>query len=179
MKIVQTTIPSRYIAFDVVSHTTIYDTDSDKPLLIPIGVTKICDNFLCGCNYLTKPPIIPNSVTSIGNEFLARCSNLNEPPRIPNSVTTIGDEFLDGCYNLKEPPIFPYSVTLGDSFLGGEGHFPFALAETFYKWCIDELGSSVTYNMSNEYWQRKRHVKTQTLVFVLDIPCHIIYNYVL
>ena len=79
-----------------------------KALIIPNGVTSICDYAFRDCEELTSITI-PNSVTSIGNSAFSRCIGLTSIT-IPNSVTSICDYAFFGCIGLTSITI-PNSVT--------------------------------------------------------------------
>ena len=80
-----------------------------KNLIIPNGVTSICDRAFDGCSGLTSV-IIPNSVTSIGVVAFRYCFGLTSIT-IPNSVTSIKSEAFYGVdfltiISLIENPFF-------------------------------------------------------------------------
>lgn len=173
-----------------------------KPPIIPETVTTIGREFLWGCRNLKKPPIIPDTVTTIGHDFLSYCTGLTRPPIIPSSVKKIENWFLSHCYSLTEPPILSLSVTsIGKGFLFGCDvkeppiipisvtkigyHFLFECdgefidnytIRNFKKWNI-HTGQIV--RPSPLYIKRKKQVRDAILSFVLDLPCHIIFDYIL
>ena len=77
-------------------------------LVIPNGVTSICDNAFYGCSGLNTVTI-PNGLTTIGEEAFCRCSGLTSIT-IPNSVTRIGGGAFYACSSLTSVTI-PNSVT--------------------------------------------------------------------
>ena len=64
-------------------------------LVIPNGVTSICDYVFCGYTSLTNITI-PNSVTSIGEQAFLGCTSLISIT-IPDSVTFIGSWAFGNC----------------------------------------------------------------------------------
>lgn len=77
-------------------------------LVIPNGVTSICDNAFYGCSGLNTVTI-PNGLTTIGEDAFCHCSGLTSIT-IPNSVTRIGGGAFYACSSLTSVTI-PNSVT--------------------------------------------------------------------
>ena len=75
-------------------------------VVIPEGVTVICDHAFYGCSNLTSV-VIPNSVTRIGGRAFGCCDDLTSIV-IPDSMTRIDNYAFADCGKLK-------SVTLPDS----------------------------------------------------------------
>ncbi len=69
-----------------------------KDLVIPDGVTSICDHAFYGCSGITSVTI-PGSVTSIGFNAFYGCTGLTSVT-IPGSVTSIGLSAFSGCTGL-------------------------------------------------------------------------------
>ena len=72
----------------------------DGAVIIPDGVTHICNYAFDGRHYDLVSVTLPNSVTSIGQCAFRGCNSLASI-NIPNSVTSIGAEAFTGCKALK------------------------------------------------------------------------------
>ena len=75
-------------------------------IVIPKGVTSICEGAFRNCSSLTSVKI-PDSVTSIGDYAFQGCTSLTSI-KIPDSVTSIGSGTFYNCTSLT-------SVTIGNS----------------------------------------------------------------
>lgn len=69
-----------------------------KSVVIPDGVTIICENAFRDCSSLTSV-VIPDGVTKIGAFAFSNCSSLTSIV-IPDSVTEIGIGVFNGCSSL-------------------------------------------------------------------------------
>lgn len=78
-------------------------------IVIPEGVTKICNGTFSGCDQLTRV-VLPESLTQIGSDAFHGCSALREI-RIPDGVTSIGSQAFADCEALSEITI-PKGVKL-------------------------------------------------------------------
>lgn len=82
-------------------------------VVIPEGVTKICDFAFADCTWLTSVTL-PSSVTVIGKNAFCRCSSLVDV-NLSSGITQIDTETFRSCPKLKSI-VIPEGVTLiGDS----------------------------------------------------------------
>lgn len=84
-----------------------------KDLVIPNGVTNICNKAFQGCSGLTSLTI-PNTVTTIGDFAFSDCLNLTSVS-IPNSVSSIGGCAFMGCECLGSVTIPSSVISIGSS----------------------------------------------------------------
>ena len=77
-------------------------------LIIPEGVTSVCEGAFRNCSQLTSV-VIPDGVTSIGDYAFSGCRGITSAT-IPNSVTSIGQFAFEGCSSLTSVTI-PEGVT--------------------------------------------------------------------
>ena len=90
------------------AHNLYLNGEHVTDLVIPDGVTKICDRAFSDCSSLTSVTI-PDSVTKIGKSAFGNCSCLTSVT-IPDSVTKIDNRAFSGCISLASAMI-PDSVT--------------------------------------------------------------------
>lgn len=88
-------IKYEYLAYISNTHHLYLNGEEVTNLVIPDGVTNICDGAFAGCSGLTSVSI-PNSVTAIGIHAFAGCSGLTSV-NIPNGVTAIGNDAFAYC----------------------------------------------------------------------------------
>lgn len=84
----------------IVSDILIDGKTCSGDVVIPNGVTSVCDYAFYGCEDLTEISI-PESVTSICDCAFSYCKGLTEII-IPESVTSIGDNAFTNCKRLTE-----------------------------------------------------------------------------
>ena len=78
-----------------------------EELVIPAGVSHICDCAFCGCRSIKKV-IIPRGITSIGEQAFCCCTNL-ETVVLNEDISVINSHTFWRCYKL-ENIIIPSSV---------------------------------------------------------------------
>ena len=112
-------------------------------LIIPDGVTEICNSAVLGCTSLASITI-PNSVTKIESLAFYGCTSLTSIT-IPNSVTKIESLAFSGCTSLTSITI-PNSVTrIGASaFRGCTSLSSITIPES-----VSEIGDSVFYGCTS------------------------------
>lgn len=89
------------------------DEDTEiTDLVIPEGVTRICDNAFYRCEGI-KSVKFPSTLTSIGSN--AFCESGLESVVIPEGITEIEESTFNGCANLKSATIPEGIETIGGS----------------------------------------------------------------
>ena len=101
-----------------------------KDLIIPNGVTTICNYAFRGCGGL-KSIVIPNSVTSIGSQAFSGCTSLTSVV-IPDSVTSIGSQAFNGCSSLKEVYYTGNEEQWNAITNGGQNDYLYAATRYYY-----------------------------------------------
>ena len=102
----------------VIYGKVLYDYNGSSPIIIiPDGVTSICDEAFKDCTNITTVTI-PNSVTSIGNYAFSGCNSLTSVT-IPDSVTSISNYAFIGCTSLTTVTIPDSMTSIGDSAFKG------------------------------------------------------------
>lgn len=98
------------------SHPSVFGTaelyingEPAENIVIPEGMTAICDTAFYGCKHL-KSVTIPDSVTSIGDQAFTNCYTLTSI-EIPGDVTYIGESAFAGCTGITNITI-PDNVTI-------------------------------------------------------------------
>ena len=88
-----------------------------KKIIIPEGVTEICDKAFSGCENLIEIHL-PNSLKSIKSGAFANLKNLKKIV-IPEGVTEICDKAFSGCENLIEIQLPMSLIKIGDMVFEG------------------------------------------------------------
>ena len=106
-------------------------------LIIPDGVSKICDGAFSGCTNLTSIQL-PNSLEHIGICAFSRCTGLQKVI-MPDELTYMGGNIFDGCSSLKSI-VIPKGVK---SLYSAEFRYCTSLTSVYIPDGVKEIGSNI------------------------------------